>query len=377
LTRRALAVLFALVGSLAFASNAGASQSQTAYAWGDFGEDGHASPAVDTPTVVSGIPGTIKEVVATNSATYFLLTDETVWAIGANGLGELGQGDTSGYTTTPVHIPLPPIASLPADMPFATGLAIDTTGHVWGWGDNEGGDLCLDNKNDYLSPAQLPFTNVTLATGAGGHASYLSNAQLYSCGKGDYGQLGNGSFKGSTTAVPVSLSGVVGLYSSYADTAALLSDGTYWDWGNNLYGQLGDRSRSNSPVPVEVATHVATANVGGNDFQDGQTFVTLSNGTTETWGANAYGQLCLGNKKPVYAHPVVVTAPAGVTWTSWVSGGSTTYPIDSNGNLWACGDNETGEAGTGTMGGPIVTPTEILSGVTAVSSTSRNVVAVQ
>ena len=38
------------------------------------------------------------------------------------------------------------IASIPTDaMPFDTGLAVDTNGHVWGWGNNGGGELCLGN----------------------------------------------------------------------------------------------------------------------------------------------------------------------------------------------------------------------------------------
>ena len=46
------------------------------------------------------------------------------------------------------------IASLPIDvMPFDTGLAVDTKGHVWGWGDNQGGELCLGNQT---STSRLP-----------------------------------------------------------------------------------------------------------------------------------------------------------------------------------------------------------------------------
>jgi alpha-tubulin suppressor-like RCC1 family protein len=369
-----------LAAAAAFALNprAGAAPPTpgSAYFWGDFGEDGHASPSVDSPTPVFDIPGTIKQIVATNAATYALLTDGTVWAFGANNYGELGQGTTSAYTTTPVRVPLPPIAALPTSMPYATALAIDTTHHIWGWGDNKGGELCLGNTTMQPSPVQLPVSGVNLATGAGGHASYVANGALESCGMNDYGQLGNGSNSGSTTPVGVSLSGVVGLFSSFADTAALLSDGTFWDWGNNAYGQLGDGNTTNSAVPVEVTTNVKAAAVGGNNWQDGQTFVTFSNGITAAWGTDAYGQLCTGRTEPVVSSPIVVTPPVGVTWTTWVSGGSTSYPVDAKGNLWVCGYNRTGEAGLGTIGGSVVTPTEVMANVEGVSSASRNVAAV-
>jgi alpha-tubulin suppressor-like RCC1 family protein len=125
-----------------------------------------------------------------------------------------------------------------------------------------------------------------------------------------------------------------------------------------------------------VANDVVAAAVGGNDWLDGQTFVTLSDGSIEAWGQDAFGQLCLGYEQNAVTGPVIVTPPPGVTWTRWASGGSRSYPLDANGNLWACGDNKSGEAGVGYMGGNVVTPTEVLSGVSAVSSTSRNVSAV-
>jgi alpha-tubulin suppressor-like RCC1 family protein len=370
-----LVLLLAASTAFVFNSQAGAATPQWLYSWGDFGEDGHASPSVDSPTLVHGVPGTIQQIVATNAATYLLLTDGQVWTFGANDYGELGQGSTGPYTKTPVQVPLPPIASLPTSMPYATAFAIDTTGHIWGWGSNKGGELCLGNTAMKTSPVELPLSAVTTATGAGEHASYVANGTLESCGLSDYGQLGNGSFSRSTTPVDVQLTGVVGLYSSFADTGALLSNGTYWDWGNNAYGQLGDGNITNSAVPVEVATNVAAAAVGGNNWQDGQTFVTLSNGATEAWGADAYGQLCTGHTASSVPNPVVVNSPAGVNWTTWDSGGSTSYPVDSNRNLWVCGFNRGGEAGLGTKGGNIVTPTKVMSNVEAVSSTSRNVAA--
>ncbi len=34
---------------------------------------------------------------------------------------------------------------------------------------------------------------------------------------------------------------------------ALKADGTVWAWGDNLYGQLGNGSNTDSSVPVQVA----------------------------------------------------------------------------------------------------------------------------
>ncbi len=51
--------------------------------------------------------------------------------------------------------------------------------------------------------------------------------------------------------------------------------------------------------------------------------------------------------------------------------------LDTKRRLWACGENYEGEAGVGSIGGNVVTPTIVLSNVSQVSSTSRNVAAVQ
>jgi alpha-tubulin suppressor-like RCC1 family protein len=362
-----------------------AQPTQTLYDWGDFGEKGPVSPKVDAPEQVTGIPGTIEQVDTSNAATYVLETNGTqgtVYAFGANGRGELGNGTKTSSFSTPVQVQFPPgvsIAWLPSPMPFSTGMAVDTAGRVWGWGNNSSGSLCLGDTKVRLHPTLLPFSDVTAATGAGQHASFVADGQLYSCGSGKDGELGTGNTASSTVPVPVALSDVSELSSSYADTAALLGNGTWWDWGNNGFGQLGIGTQTNSevPVPVPLGGSVVSGTVGGNTAKDGQTFVTLSNGEIMAWGSDLYGQLCDGRTSPAVLSPEPITAPAGSTWSGESSGGGTTYMLDTKKHLWACGENNDGEAGVGSIGGNVVTPTIVLSNVNQVSSTSRNVAALQ
>ncbi len=231
-----------------------------------------------------------------------------------------------------------------------------------------------------LHPKLLPFSDVTAATGAGQHASFVADGQLYSCGSGKDGERGTGNNASSTRPVPVALSGVSQLFSSYADTAALLDNGTWWDWGNNSYGQLGIGTQTNEvrfPCRSPSGDPSLSGAVGGNTAKDGQTFVTLSNDTIMAWGSDLYGQLCDGRTTPAVPSPELITAPAGSTWSGESSGGGTSYMLDTKKRLWACGENNDGEAGVGSIGGNVVTPTIVLSNVNQVSSTSRNVAAVQ
>ena len=376
------AALIAL-GACVAAVPAGAATEQTTYSWGTFGEDGAVSPKVATPTVINGTPADITQLVATNAATYELTASGQVWAFGANKYGELGNGTTTNSFTTPVQVRFPSgvtIASLPSPMPFATGMAIDTTGHAWGWGINQHGELCLGAARKETRPVELPLTGVvTVATGAGGHASYYAGGHLYSCGQNQYGQLGDGSTHGTMAPQEVTTEApVVGLYSGFGFTGALLNDGTYWDWGLNALGQLGIGTKKNESTPQKVETGqsaVTYATVGANDNRDGQTFAILADGDLMAWGADKDGQLCDKRKRSSVTSPEKLNPPAPITAAA--SGGKTSFLLDTNGDLWACGQNHGGEIGDGKTGKPVITPVKVLSGVTMVSSTSENEAAIE
>lgn len=365
---------------LSLAAPAGAAPALVPYNWGSFiAGAGDVNP---NPTAITGVPGTVVQLDATNSVTYALTSSGQVWDWGADDSGQLGNGTTSsGFSTTPVEVDFPAgvsIATLPSPMPAGTSMAIDRQGNAWGWGSDSRGQLCLGNTSEHTRPVEIPFfMDVTAATGAGDHASYLSNGNLFSCGGNDHGQLGDGTTSDSLVPVPVDLPDVKSLDSSWQDTAAVLSDGDFYIWGLNNRGQLGNGSKVPSDVPVKVDLHdpVVQASVGGNTGEDGQTIVQLADGTVKAWGADREGQLCDGRQ--VQAQPTPEVLRLSVTLGSFASSGNTSYLLDTSGNLWACGDNRKGEIGDGTEGGPVLTPTQVLSGVTAISATSYNAAALR
>jgi hypothetical protein len=93
--------------------------------------------------------------------------------------------------------------------------------------------------------------------------------------------------------------------------------------------------------------------------------------------SDLYGQLCDGRTTPAVTSPEPVAPPSGTTWNGYGSGGGTSYMIDRNRRLWVCGENNDGEGDVGSIGGNVVTPTIVLTNVSQVSSTSRNVAALQ
>ena len=210
-----------------------AGSTSTVKHWGTFFGGTSALKPEDTITSPASVrlPGRVAEVASSNSSEYALLANGSVYAWGLNNAGQLGDGATTNSFTKPVRVRFPArvkITSLPIDvMPFDTGLAVDTKGHVWGWGDNQGGELCLGNHRRRLTPVRLPFSHVTAVAGAFDHALYDAKGQVWACGLNSLGELGDGTTKPSS--VPVKVKGlrpsahVVFLVAAFVMVATLVS----------------------------------------------------------------------------------------------------------------------------------------------------------
>ena len=350
--------------------------------WGSF--FGGTPGNVDTRPrpVPAALPGTVAEVGSSNSTEYALLTNGTLYAWGLGSQGQLGDGRLANSLARPVRVRFPAgvrIASIPTDaMPFDTALALDTRGRAWGWGYNGGGELCLGSDREYATPVRLPFSGVTALAGASTHALYDARGTVYACGQNIDGDLGTGSSRGSS--VPAKVAGLRGqevsqLVASFGDSGALLADGSYYDWGYNGLGQLGDgRAGRGSDVPVRVPLPHPVAEVaqGGSIWGNGQTLVRLSDGSLYAWGDDHAGQLGTGGSglRPA---PVRFYPPPGVSYASLATGSATSYAISTTGQVYAWGVGYEGQLGDGHDTGALV-PVLVSSWATGISATANNVV---
>jgi alpha-tubulin suppressor-like RCC1 family protein len=335
------------------------------------------------PTPVRGIHGTVIQVATSNSTGYALTTAGAVYAWGTGSEGELGNGTAARLATRAVRVHFPAgvrIAKLPNPMPYNAGMAIDTTGHVWGWGNDEARDFCRPVGSLLETPVRVPPSHVTLAAGAWRHAIYDAHGTIVSCGLSDHGQLGNGtSGPGADTGTPVRVQGLpagraIALTSAFGNAGVLMADGAYYDWGIDSSGQLGDGRRVERTTAVRVALPGPVRQVfaGGSFPSNGQTMALLANGQLWVWGANASGQL--GDAATISSARPRRIARRG-RFVSVSSGGATDYAIGPTGDLWAWGQNSEGELGNGSATRMSTVPVNDGVVVRQVSATARNVAA--
>jgi alpha-tubulin suppressor-like RCC1 family protein len=236
-------------------------------------------------------------------------------------------------------------------------MAISTAGTVYVWGNDSSHQFCQPGTSNILTPAPVSLPHVTLAAGALKHTIYDSNGTVYSCGAGPNGQLGNGtSGPKAETAKPVKVSGlpsgpVKTLTSAWGNAGVLMANGTYYDWGYNKAGQVGDDSKQVATRPVQVKQLPAVSQVseGGSLADNGQTIALASDGRVYVWGNAKEGELGDGSTRNALK-PQLLKEPSGVRFVKINSGGSTDYAVTSSGDLYAWGNNRNDQIGNGVSG---------------------------
>jgi len=87
------------------------------------------------------------------------------------------------------------------------------------------------------------------------HTLLLTAVGVWSCGWGDYGQLGHGDTADKLVLTLVGAEGFRGVQIDMvavggAHSVALGADGRVWTWGNGRFGQLGHNDGGNRLVPT-------------------------------------------------------------------------------------------------------------------------------
>ena len=208
------------------------------------------------------------------------------------------------------------------------GIKSDNT--LWSWGTNQRGNFGNGEKEPISSEPIKTMDNVSLVSaGLGVYAHYLlikTDNTLWAWGDNVYGQLGNGTTTNSLTPVKI-MDDVTYAVTGKSHSLAIKSDNTLWAWGNNEYGQLGNGTTTNSLKPVKIMDNVIMTSARGD-----HSIAIKSDGSLWVWGFNEYGQLGDGtttNKlTPIKISENIICASANFT---------NTFYIKSDGTLWEAG----------------------------------------
>jgi len=140
----------------------------------------------------------------TQGSTMAIKTDGTLWAWGRNNYGQLGQGNTTDYSS-PVQIGALTTWQKVANGDGRFGLAIKTDGTLWAWGRNYRGPLGQGDEVNLSSPAQVGALTTWLEVAAGYQLTMVlkTDGTIWMCGHGTYGQMGQGNTDSFSSPVQI------------------------------------------------------------------------------------------------------------------------------------------------------------------------------
>lgn len=254
-------------------------------------------------------------------------------------------------------------------------LVLKSNGTVWSWGRNNYYQLGNGTNDDNGTPAQVPGLTdiIQIAATSDTNMALKADGTVYTWGRNTYGLLGNGSTSSTTCAVPQQIAGfnnVQQISTKSTHVLVLKQDGTVWGWGGNTYAQItGTDTTIYSPVQCEGLSDAAKTIAGAN-----VSIVIRNNGQVYTWGRNTYGALGHGNTTALTT-PTLVQDVTGVIDAS--SGESQIYLLKNNGTVWAAGYNAKGQLGLGdTTNRTSFTQVPGLSDIAEISSGKTHFIAV-
>lgn len=361
-----------------------------AYCWG-YGESGQLGNGdtknSNTPVKVKQEPGklagrTIKQIFAGSSHNCVSTTDNKVYCWGLNDSGQLGNGSTRNSSVPVAVVGLPDggiIDSIGGG--YATSCAV-VSGEIYCWGDNSKGTVGSGSRaTRVLFPEKVSINGTATKISNDGSSSEticaIVNKRAWCWGDNTTGAIGNGDgyYTIYRTPAEVSTYGVlkdkditdisvdgqddIGYYywnRNQGEHACAIAERRVYCWGSNVYGQLGNRSTSNSSLPVAVYTSGVLRNRDISEVRVGvRHSCALSDNDIFCWGQRSNGgQLGDNNTSPgVSSVPVTVFKEEGRLKDAEIrhisAGMNRGCATTKDGRTFCWGRNREGQIGDGTF----------------------------
>ncbi|MDA8229620.1 MAG: hypothetical protein M0T74_18360, partial [Desulfitobacterium hafniense] len=272
-----------------------------------------------------------------------------VWGWGDNDHGELGDGSTDAQYI--------PVQSLVNSVPLKPRIESLGSKDLGGFFYNREIKVIL-NFSVRMDPSSLTSENITLSDEKGnsipfyltindGKAVYLTPSQklipqMYTLKVSNlrdaYGNVMSNT-QTETFAVKLPLPAWPSPLSAGAFHSLDISGGEVSAWGENRLGQLGDGTTTDSSTPIKVPGLSGIVGVSGGD----QFSLALKeDGTGWAWGRNNLGQLGDGTTID-RTKPIQIPGLTQIVYLS--AGGDHSLAVKADGTVWSWGDNEYGQLG--------------------------------
>jgi alpha-tubulin suppressor-like RCC1 family protein len=220
----------------------------------------------------------------------WLMQDGTVMMCGENHNGRLGNGTTGGQADTPEQVPG---LSNVVEVSSGQGVACARTasGAVFDWGGDEQGQIG-NGAFEYAvtSPYQVPLPEAAVELSCGGNLSrngttlvVLEHGRIYGWGDDEKGQIGDGQTENKAAPTPASLTVGLGLTQVIASGEYALGvngEGNVYAWGSNVDHALGTtQTLKMSLTPLLVDT--GAVEVSGTAYDSGDRHATIATSSPE------------------------------------------------------------------------------------------------
>jgi alpha-tubulin suppressor-like RCC1 family protein len=284
---------------------------------------------------------TVTNISAAADHSLFLESDGSLWAMGHNDSGQLGDGTTNNSYYREQIVSSGVIAVAAGDY---HNLFLKSDGSLWGMGQNLLGQLGDGTYTNTNLPEQIVSNGVFAIAAGSMHSLFLkSDGSLWAMGRNLSGELGDGSYFVKTNQPQLIVSnGVTAIAASGLNSLFLKSDGSLWGTGDNTYGQLGigtsgPSNQTNTPQQIVPGDVVAIAAGGLHNL------FLKSDGSLWGMGYNGFGQLGDGTTISTNRPRQIISSNV----VAIAAGGDNSFFIKSDGSLWAMGLDQYGELGDG------------------------------